>query len=156
MCLITNAERSERSVRKPQIWTKSQLPHRQQFAVQLLLQWLFLLQPAGNFHRQLCMFYTPFFSIQPFLLLTHANSNWIFFFEIYIKSTVSRRRSKKMQSMNQQKSSLPITGLPVNCCGPTPSPNGPLGSLATLSAFNSHKVKKSIFRNRNKLTITKL
>uniref|UniRef100_A0A182SE37 LRRCT domain-containing protein n=1 Tax=Anopheles maculatus TaxID=74869 RepID=A0A182SE37_9DIPT len=68
----------------------------------------------------------------------------------------SRRRSKKLQSLSQQKSALPIAGLPVNCCGPTPSPNGPLGSLATLSAFNSHKVKKSIFGNRNKLTITKL
>ncbi|XP_052864375.1 leucine-rich repeat and fibronectin type-III domain-containing protein 3 [Anopheles cruzii] len=50
-----------------------------------------------------------------------------------------RRRSKKLQSLSQQKSALPIAGLPVNCCGPTPSPNGPLGSLATLSAFNSHK-----------------
>ncbi|XP_049530285.1 leucine-rich repeat and fibronectin type-III domain-containing protein 3 isoform X2 [Anopheles darlingi] len=51
----------------------------------------------------------------------------------------SRRRSKKLASLSQQKSALPIAGLPVNCCGPTPSPNGPLGSLATLSAFNSHK-----------------
>ncbi|XP_049530284.1 leucine-rich repeat and fibronectin type-III domain-containing protein 3 isoform X1 [Anopheles darlingi] len=50
-----------------------------------------------------------------------------------------RRRSKKLASLSQQKSALPIAGLPVNCCGPTPSPNGPLGSLATLSAFNSHK-----------------
>ncbi|XP_050086231.1 leucine-rich repeat and fibronectin type-III domain-containing protein 3 isoform X3 [Anopheles aquasalis] len=49
------------------------------------------------------------------------------------------RRSKKLASLSQQKSALPIAGLPVNCCGPTPSPNGPLGSLATLSAFNSHK-----------------
>lgn len=67
-----------------------------------------------------------------------------------------RRRSKQLQSLSQQKSALPIAGLPVNCCGPTPSPNGPLGSLATLSAFNSHKVKRSFFGNRNKLTITKL
>lgn len=45
-----------------------------------------------------------------------------------------------MQSLNsQQKSPLPISGLPVNCCGPTGSP-GPLGSIATLSAFNQHKV----------------
>lgn len=45
-----------------------------------------------------------------------------------------------MQSMHsQQKSPLPISGLPVNCCGPTGSP-GPLGSIATLSAFNQHKV----------------
>lgn len=43
--------------------------------------------------------------------------------------------------MHQVKSPLPIVGLPVNCCAPTPSPNGPLGSLATLQAYNSHKVK---------------
>ncbi|XP_059220181.1 leucine-rich repeat-containing protein let-4 isoform X2 [Stomoxys calcitrans] len=47
------------------------------------------------------------------------------------------RRSRKMQS-SQQKSPLPIGGLPVNCCGPAGSP-GPLGSIATLSAFNNHK-----------------
>ncbi|XP_060646242.1 leucine-rich repeat and fibronectin type-III domain-containing protein 3 isoform X2 [Drosophila nasuta] len=47
------------------------------------------------------------------------------------------RRSRKLQN-NQQKSPLPIGGLPVNCCGPTGSP-GPLGSIATLSAFNNHK-----------------
>lgn len=52
-----------------------------------------------------------------------------------------RRRSKKLRSMHQVKSPLPIVGLPVNCCAPTPSPNGPLGSLATLQAYNSHKVK---------------
>ncbi|XP_033250005.1 leucine-rich repeat and fibronectin type-III domain-containing protein 2 isoform X3 [Drosophila miranda] len=47
------------------------------------------------------------------------------------------RRSRKLQN-SQQKSPLPIGGLPVNCCGPTGSP-GPLGSIATLSAFNNHK-----------------
>lgn len=47
-----------------------------------------------------------------------------------------------MQSLNQHKSPLPIAGLPVNCCGPNISP-GPLGSIATLSAFNHHKVKKN-------------
>ncbi|XP_075153597.1 leucine-rich repeat and fibronectin type-III domain-containing protein hattifattener isoform X2 [Haematobia irritans] len=47
------------------------------------------------------------------------------------------RRSRKMQT-SQQKSPLPIGGLPVNCCGPAGSP-GPLGSIATLSAFNNHK-----------------
>ncbi|XP_058815116.1 leucine-rich repeat and fibronectin type-III domain-containing protein 3 isoform X2 [Topomyia yanbarensis] len=56
---------------------------------------------------------------------------------VFIAAT--RRQRKRLQSMSQQKSALPIAGLPVNCCGPTPSPNGPLGSLATLSAFNSHK-----------------
>ncbi|XP_058815118.1 leucine-rich repeats and immunoglobulin-like domains protein 3 isoform X4 [Topomyia yanbarensis] len=57
---------------------------------------------------------------------------------VFIAAT--RRQRKRLQSMSQQKSALPIAGLPVNCCGPTPSPNGPLGSLATLSAFNSHKL----------------
>ncbi|XP_037894203.1 vasorin isoform X1 [Glossina fuscipes] len=47
------------------------------------------------------------------------------------------RRSRKLQT-TQQKSPLPIGGLPVNCCGPASSP-GPLGSIATLSAFNNHK-----------------
>ncbi|XP_053694028.1 vasorin [Sabethes cyaneus] len=56
---------------------------------------------------------------------------------VFIAAT--RRQRKRLQSLSQQKSALPIAGLPVNCCGPTPSPNGPLGSLATLSAFNSHK-----------------
>lgn len=47
-----------------------------------------------------------------------------------------------MQSLNSpQKSPLPIGGLPVNCCGPAGSP-GPLGSIATLSAFNHHKVNQ--------------
>lgn len=60
-----------------------------------------------------------------------------------------RRRSRKMQSLNQQKSPLPIAGLPVNCCGPAGSP-GPLGSIATLSAFNHHKVMKTdSFSNNN-------
>lgn len=47
------------------------------------------------------------------------------------------RRSRKLQT-SQQKSPLPMGGLPVNCCGPAGSP-GPLGSMATLSAFNNHK-----------------
>ncbi|XP_055551242.1 leucine-rich repeat and fibronectin type-III domain-containing protein 3 isoform X3 [Wyeomyia smithii] len=60
---------------------------------------------------------------------------------VFIAATriLFRRQRKRLQSLSQQKSALPIAGLPVNCCGPTPSPNGPLGSLATLSAFNSHK-----------------
>lgn len=59
--------------------------------------------------------------------------------------SVHRRRSRKMQSLNSpQKSPLPIGGLPVNCCGPAGSP-GPLGSIATLSAFNHHKVNKKWF-----------
>lgn len=61
---------------------------------------------------------------------------------------IFRRRSRKMQSLSQQKSALPIAGLPVNCCGPNGSP-GPLGSIATLSAFNHHKVMKNdSFTNR--------
>ncbi|XP_065081077.1 leucine-rich repeat and fibronectin type-III domain-containing protein 3 [Ochlerotatus camptorhynchus] len=61
------------------------------------------------------------------------------FVAVIVFIAASRRRSKQLQSLSQQKSAMPIAGLPVNCCGPTPSPNGPLGSLATLSAFNSHK-----------------
>lgn len=54
-----------------------------------------------------------------------------------------------MQSLNSpQKSPLPIGGLPVNCCGPAGSP-GPLGSIATLSAFNHHKVRECF--NKKKL-----
>lgn len=55
------------------------------------------------------------------------------------------RRSRKLQSLHStQKSPLPIGGLPVNCCGPAASPGGPLGSLATLSAYNTHKVKRNV------------
>lgn len=63
------------------------------------------------------------------------------------------RRSRKLQT-SQQKSPLPIGGLPVNCCGPAGSP-GPLGSIATLSAFNNHKVSKKIFKKYSK-KITKI
>lgn len=62
----------------------------------------------------------------------------------------SRRRSRKMHDIQQQKmgtkNSLPIAGMPVNCCsglGQTASPGGPLSSLATLNAFNAHKVSYS-------------
>lgn len=77
---------------------------------------------------------------------------------IISNTQIFRRRSKKLHSLHTQKGMLPIGGLPVNCCGPTPSPNGPLGSLATLSAFNSHKVKlgRRLFHRKNKLTITKI
>lgn len=62
----------------------------------------------------------------------------------------SRRRSKKLQELHQQKinlkNGLPVTGLPINCCpglGPNASPGGPLSSLATLNAFNSTKVYRT-------------
>lgn len=56
---------------------------------------------------------------------------------------INRRRSRKLRALHSTlKSPLPIAGLPVNCCGPTPSPNGPLGSLATLQVYNSHKVNE--------------
>lgn len=58
---------------------------------------------------------------------------------VIIFITAGRRRSRKMQSLNQLKNPLPMGGLPINCCGPAGSP-GPLGSIATLSAFNNHKV----------------
>ncbi|XP_022900951.2 uncharacterized protein [Onthophagus taurus] len=54
----------------------------------------------------------------------------------------SRRRSKKLRELQQQKLNLkggiPIAGLPVNCCS-TASPGGPLSSLPTLGAFNNSK-----------------
>lgn len=66
---------------------------------------------------------------------------------VIIFVAASRRRSKKLHELHQQKmgikAGLPIAGLPVNCCpglGPTGSPGGPLSSLATLNAFNSTKV----------------
>lgn len=48
----------------------------------------------------------------------------------------------------------PIAGLPVNCCsnvGPTPSPGGPLSSMATLSAYNAQKEwdQVSAYSNRS-------
>lgn len=71
-----------------------------------------------------------------------VNPNLNYFFFNY------RRRSKNQDAL-QQKSPLPISGLPVNCCGQTPSPNGGIGSLVTLSAFNTQKV------NINNKKITK-
>ncbi|KAG5676868.1 hypothetical protein PVAND_006675 [Polypedilum vanderplanki] len=59
---------------------------------------------------------------------------------VIIFIAASRRRSKKLQALHSSlKNPLPIAGLPVNCCAPTPSPNGPLSSLATLQVYNSHK-----------------
>ncbi|CRK93334.1 CLUMA_CG006875, isoform A [Clunio marinus] len=59
---------------------------------------------------------------------------------VVIFIAASRRRSKKLRAIHSSlKNPLPIAGLPVNCCAPTPSPNGPLGSLATLQVYNSHK-----------------
>lgn len=57
----------------------------------------------------------------------------------------NRRRARKLHTlhdMDQTKMGGPITSLPVNCCstvGPTPSPGGPLPSMATLSAYNTQK-----------------
>lgn len=58
----------------------------------------------------------------------------------------SRRRSKKLHELHQQKmglkNGLPINGLPINCCpglGPNTSPGGPLSSIATLNAFSGAK-----------------
>ncbi|XP_031343941.1 leucine-rich repeat and fibronectin type-III domain-containing protein 3 [Photinus pyralis] len=65
---------------------------------------------------------------------------------VIIFVAASRRRSRKMHELHQQKldvkHGLPIAGLPVNCCaglGPAPSPGGPLSSLATLNAYNNTK-----------------
>ncbi|KAF5293112.1 hypothetical protein FQA39_LY13722 [Lamprigera yunnana] len=65
---------------------------------------------------------------------------------VIIFVAASRRRSRKMHELHQQKMEakhgLPIAGLPVNCCGgigPAASPVGPLSPLATLNAYNSTK-----------------
>lgn len=58
--------------------------------------------------------------------------NFLFF------TILNRRRSKKLQQLHSSlKSPLPMAGLPVNCCAPTPSPNGVVG---VLQVYNSHKV----------------
>lgn len=89
--------------------------------------------------KHLMTFFATFSHFFPFCL--HCRQfQFLFFFPLLL--LISRRRSRKMQSLNQQKSPLPIAGLPVNCCGPNGSP-GPLGSIATLSAFNHHKVIKN-------------
>lgn len=69
----------------------------------------------------------------------------------------SRRRSRKLQELHQQKmglkGALPIAGLPVNCCtglGPNTSPGGPLSSLATLNAFNNAKVYLINYTKKNR------
>ncbi|PNF28241.1 hypothetical protein B7P43_G07220 [Cryptotermes secundus] len=68
----------------------------------------------------------------------------------------SRRRSRKLHTLEQHesKNGIPVGGLPVTCCsgmGPTPSPGGPLSSLATLSAFTTHKDwdQVSMYSNRS-------
>lgn len=65
----------------------------------------------------------------------------------------SRRRSRKLHTLAEHhgggKVGLPVGGLPVACC-PASSP-GPLSSLATLSAFTSHKDwdQVSVYSNRS-------
>jgi hypothetical protein len=68
----------------------------------------------------------------------------------------SRRRSRKLHTLQQHetKNGIPVGGLPVTCCsgiGPTPSPGGPMSSLATLSAFTTHKDwdQVSMYSNRS-------
>ncbi|KAE8739794.1 hypothetical protein FOCC_FOCC014719 [Frankliniella occidentalis] len=77
----------------------------------------------------------------------------------------SRRRTRKLHTLQQHgsKNGIPAggsvgglglgggLGLPVGCCGPTPSPAGPLSSLATLSAFTNHKDwdQVSVYSNRS-------
>ena len=68
---------------------------------------------------------------------------FMLFLQLISSSIPNRRRSKKLRALHSTlKSPLPIAGLPVNCCGPTPSPNGHMGSLATLQVYNSHKVNE--------------
>lgn len=58
-------------------------------------------------------------------------------------------RSRKLHTLAGTKVGLPVPGLPVACC-PASSP-GPLSSLATLSAFTSHKDwdQVSVYSNRS-------
>ncbi|XP_043479976.1 vasorin isoform X3 [Leptopilina heterotoma] len=65
---------------------------------------------------------------------------------VIIFLVANRRRARKLHTLHdmdhQTKMGGPITSLPVNCCstvGPTPSPGGPLPSMATLSAYNAQK-----------------
>ncbi|CAL7949251.1 unnamed protein product [Xylocopa violacea] len=76
---------------------------------------------------------------------------------VIIFIVANRRRARKLHtlhSIDQTKMGGPITGLPVNCCsnvGPTPSPGGPLSSMATLSAYNAQKEwdQVSAYSNRS-------
>ncbi|XP_063237644.1 leucine-rich repeat and fibronectin type III domain-containing protein 1-like protein [Bacillus rossius redtenbacheri] len=62
---------------------------------------------------------------------------------VVIFVAASRRRGRKLHTLRPgDKGGLAVSGLPVNCCtgaSHTPSPGGPLSSLATLSAFTAHK-----------------
>lgn len=61
---------------------------------------------------------------------------------VIIMSRRSVRKLHTLHNLEQTKTGGPISGLPVNCCssvGPTPSPGGPLPSMATLSAYNVQK-----------------
>ncbi|XP_066597843.1 uncharacterized protein haf isoform X2 [Prorops nasuta] len=76
---------------------------------------------------------------------------------VIIFVVANRRRARKLHtlhSIDQTKIGGPIAGLPVNCCsnvGPTPSPGGPLSSMATLSAYNPQKEwdQVSAYSNRS-------
>ncbi|XP_076182495.1 leucine-rich repeat and fibronectin type-III domain-containing protein hattifattener [Ptiloglossa arizonensis] len=76
---------------------------------------------------------------------------------VIIFIVANRRRARKLHtlhSIDQTKMGGPIAGLPVNCCsnvGPTPSPGGPLSSMATLSAYNAQKEwdQVSAYSNRS-------
>jgi Leucine-rich repeat (LRR) protein len=76
---------------------------------------------------------------------------------VIIFVVANRRRARKLHtlhSIDQTKMGGPIAGLPVNCCanmGPTPSPAGPLASMATLSAYNAQKEwdQVSAYSNRS-------
>ncbi|XP_012232224.2 vasorin [Linepithema humile] len=76
---------------------------------------------------------------------------------VIIFVVANRRRARKLHtlhSIEQTKMGGPIAGLPVNCCAnmvPTPSPGGPLSSMATLSAYNAQKEwdQVSAYSNRS-------
>ncbi|XP_012057851.1 PREDICTED: uncharacterized protein LOC105620986 [Atta cephalotes] len=76
---------------------------------------------------------------------------------VIIFVVANRRRARKLHTLHnidQTKMGGPIAGLPVNCCsnvGPTPSPGGPLSSMATLNAYNAQKEwdQVSAYSNRS-------
>ncbi|KAL0273697.1 UNVERIFIED_CONTAM: hypothetical protein PYX00_006318 [Menopon gallinae] len=67
----------------------------------------------------------------------------------------SRRRSRKLQTLQHStKQGVSVSSFPVPCCTgftASPSPGGPLSSLAALNAFSSHKDwdQVSVYSNRS-------
>ncbi|KAK6623725.1 hypothetical protein RUM43_009578 [Polyplax serrata] len=66
----------------------------------------------------------------------------------------SRRRSRKLETLHPTKQGVPVASLPMQCCpgfAGSPSPGGPLSSLAALNTYASHKDwdQVSVYSNRS-------